>query len=194
LIHWASCWCWVSSVRWVARSGTTTERYDNDLDAIAWYGENSGEETHEVGQKQPNAWGLYDMLGNVWEWVQDRYAAVTTGIVLLLTRKVLLLAPSVSTGVAVGAATRCSCGLPSATGSTPASATTTVASVARVQVLAGDERSKTCRIRRSGAESVRHGSRSESEFFFTSLRSLSSRFVNLSLEIVVFSVYKTTVL
>jgi hypothetical protein len=119
---------------------------------------------------------------------------VTTGIVLLLTRKVLLLAPSVSTGVAVGAATRCSCGLPSATGSPPASATTTVASVARVQVLAGDERSKTCRIRRSGAESVRHGSRSESEFFFTSLRSLSSRFVNLSLEIVVFSVYKTTLL
>jgi formylglycine-generating enzyme required for sulfatase activity len=58
---------------YAARGGTKGARYGN-LDDIAWYLNNSGNQAHEVAQKRPNAFGLYDMLGNLWEWVNDRYA------------------------------------------------------------------------------------------------------------------------
>ena len=59
---------------YAARAGTTTPRYGL-LERIAWYRENSGRKTHPVGLKEANAWGLYDTLGNVWEWCCDGFAA-----------------------------------------------------------------------------------------------------------------------
>ncbi len=60
---------------YACRAGQTTPLTRAELDATAWHWDNSGEVGHPVGEKTPNAWGLYDMLGNVSEWTDDQYAA-----------------------------------------------------------------------------------------------------------------------
>jgi formylglycine-generating enzyme required for sulfatase activity len=57
---------------YAARAGSTSSRYGS-LDEIAWYAVNSRRATHDVGRQRPNAWGLYDMLGNAWEWTSSDY-------------------------------------------------------------------------------------------------------------------------
>ena len=55
---------------YACRAGTQEVRY-GELEAVAWYDGNASDSTHPVGLKAPNAWGLHDILGNVWEWCQD---------------------------------------------------------------------------------------------------------------------------
>ena len=76
---------------YACRAGTTTAlnngknlltswlSTDVNLDEVAWYGGNSDYKVHEVGQKLPNAWGFYDMHGNVLEWCLDWYGTLSYG-------------------------------------------------------------------------------------------------------------------
>lgn len=64
--------------QYACKANTTGYTY-GALEKIAWYNENSSGQIHDVGKKEPNAWGLYDMLGNVWEWCYDLYDETVYG-------------------------------------------------------------------------------------------------------------------
>lgn len=66
---------------YACRGETATDYYwgNNSIGDYSWYSSNSGRQTHPVAQKLPNAYGLYDMSGNVWEWCNDRYGSYSSG-------------------------------------------------------------------------------------------------------------------
>ena len=61
----------------IGKKGATA--VESQLGTYAWYNQNSGNKTHEVKKKSPNAYGLYDMSGNVFEWCFDRHGNIENG-------------------------------------------------------------------------------------------------------------------
>ena len=69
-----------SEAEWeyACKAGSADIRY-GDTDKIAWYKLNANGHTHDIGSKEANNWGVYDMLGNVWEWCSDKYDETVYG-------------------------------------------------------------------------------------------------------------------
>jgi formylglycine-generating enzyme required for sulfatase activity len=72
---------WEYACRAGSKSTYSFEESSESLFDYAWFSGNSNDQTHPVGQKKPNAWGLYDMHGNVWEWCSDLYGDYPKGAV-----------------------------------------------------------------------------------------------------------------
>lgn len=70
-----------SEAQWeyACRAGTSSAHYLEPVNDVAWHRGNSDSETHPVGEKKPNAWGLYDLYGPVWQWCRDWYAPYPAG-------------------------------------------------------------------------------------------------------------------
>jgi formylglycine-generating enzyme required for sulfatase activity len=66
---------------YAARGGASGQNFkyagSDNIDEAAWYKSNSGRKTQPAGSKRPNELGIYDMSGNVWEWVNDRFGDYT---------------------------------------------------------------------------------------------------------------------
>jgi formylglycine-generating enzyme required for sulfatase activity len=72
---------WEYACRGGSKTAFSFGENSKSLGDYAWFGENSNGQTHPVGENKANAWGLYDMQGNVWEWCSDRYGDYPKGAV-----------------------------------------------------------------------------------------------------------------